>query len=57
MTIVLARDGNGREILWQCTTCGLPFTLGWGSQCNRCIAEDKRHAEMVQAINQKEHTK
>jgi len=47
MTIVLARDAHGREVLWQCSTCGKPFNLGWGSRCNRCIEDDRKHNELI----------
>jgi hypothetical protein len=50
MTIVLERDGSGREILWQCSECGKPFNLGWGSKCNACIAQEKRHAQLIRTI-------
>lgn len=49
---VLERDRNGRAILWQCSDCGKPFDLGWGSQCNACIKADERHRELVAALTQ-----
>ena len=48
--IVLERDGNGREILWKCSDCGQSFNLGWGSRCNKCIHDKKRHQEILEAI-------
>jgi hypothetical protein len=47
---VLERDRNGREILWQCSECGKPFSSGWGTRCNSCIARQNRHAELIEAI-------
>ena len=49
--IVLGRDDiTGREILWKCSDCGQPFNLGWGSRCNKCIHDEKRHQEILEAI-------
>lgn len=53
---VLERDSNGREILWQCSDCGKPFDLGWGSQCNQCIRDEKRHRELLKAITESRQT-
>ena len=50
MNIVLQRDRYGREILWKCSTCGQPFDLGWGDQCNKCLTEERRHKELLAAI-------
>lgn len=50
MHIVLQRDGRGREILWQCISCGNPFDLGWGSQCNSCLTTERRHRELIRAL-------
>jgi hypothetical protein len=50
MVRVLERDRNGRETLWQCSECARPFTSGWGSKCNACIAVAERHAELLRAI-------
>lgn len=50
MTIVLARNRDGKEILWQCAECGKPFNLGWGDYCNACIAQQRRHEELVKAL-------
>jgi hypothetical protein len=50
MTIVLQRDSNGREILWQCSDCGKPFNLGWGSRCNACVLAARRHAELIEVL-------
>ena len=47
---VLRRSEDKRATLWQCSDCGQPFTLGWGSQCNRCITEERRHREIVAAL-------
>ena len=49
---VLMRDRYGREVLWECSECGRPFTQGWGSHCNRCIKEDQRHKELIAAIRE-----
>lgn len=50
MAIVLERDAAGVPILWKCHVCGKPFSLGWGDYCNRCIAEQQRHRELIAAI-------
>ncbi len=50
MAIVLERDRNGRELLWQCMECGQPFNLGWDSLCNACISKAERHKELIKAI-------
>lgn len=50
---VLERDRFGRELLWQCSDCGQPFNLGWGSRCNRCINEERRHREIVAELKGK----
>jgi len=50
MTIVLRRDENGREVLWKCSSCGQPFDLGWGDQCNACLTAERRHRELVAAV-------
>ena len=50
MTIVLERDRFGREILWQCSDCGKPFNLGWGSRCNACIIAAERHEELLKIM-------
>jgi hypothetical protein len=49
---VLDRDPYGRETLWQCSDCGQPFNLGWGSRCNKCIRDEKRHQELLTAIRE-----
>ena len=49
---VLERNRQGREILWQCSDCGQPFNLGWGSRCNSCIREAQRHNELIKAIRE-----
>lgn len=54
---VLSRDRHGRETSWQCSDCGKPFTLGWGSRCNRCIKEDERHRELIAALKGKDTEK
>lgn len=51
---VLERDRFGREVLWQCSDCGQPFNLGWDSRCNKCIREEERHQELINAIRGKE---
>lgn len=48
---VLRRDSAGREVLWQCSDCGKPFELGWGSRCNKCILEERRHQEILKAVS------
>jgi len=55
MTIVLRRDENGREVLWKCSSCGQPFDLGWGSECNKCLTEERRHRELVAATKKEIH--
>jgi hypothetical protein len=55
MTIVLQRDKNGREVLWKCSSCGQPFDLGWGSECNKCLTEERRHRELVAATKKEVH--
>lgn len=50
MSEVLERDRNGRETLWRCRECAKPFTLGWGDLCNACIAAERRHRELLEAI-------
>jgi predicted amidophosphoribosyltransferase len=52
---VLERDRSGRETLWQCSDCGQPFNLGWGSRCNRCIREEERHRELIAALHGAKH--
>jgi hypothetical protein len=47
---VLQRDSAGREVAWLCTSCGKPFTLGWGSECNACITAERRHKELLAVI-------
>lgn len=48
--IVLERNREGHEVLWQCSECGDPFNKGWGSLCNSCIAAERRHKEMIKAL-------
>ena len=50
MSIVLERSAEGRPTLWKCFECGKPYTLGWGDYCNACIANMKRHQELLAAI-------
>lgn len=47
---VLLTDRHGRAVLWQCSDCGQPFDLGWGTRCNKCIREEERHGELLRAI-------
>jgi hypothetical protein len=54
---VLERDKWGRELAWQCSECGKPFQLGWGSMCNACIKEERRHQELIAAIRDSKEPK
>lgn len=50
VSIVLERNRQGREILWRCASCGQPFNLGWGDECNACITAERRHRELLAAL-------
>lgn len=47
---VLSRNDRGIAVLWQCSECGEPFNLGWGTVCNKCIRQERYHREMIAAL-------
>lgn len=43
-------DGRGRVIGHRCINCGGVFQSMWGNTCNGCRDAERRHRELIAAI-------
>lgn len=47
------RDGRGRVIGHRCINCSGVFPAMWGNICNGCRDAERRHKELVAAIEKR----
>lgn len=44
------RDSRGNILGFKCLTCYEVFDSMWGTTCNKCREEKRKHKEIVEAI-------
>ena len=45
------RNWQGRSVGFKCIQCGGVYSQMWGNVCNKCRAEERRHQELINALN------
>lgn len=44
------RDYRGRVVGFRCFSCGEIYPSMWGTTCNKCSEEEKRHSQLIDEI-------